>query len=131
YDLDRGQRTPGGSHATQQRAEISTFKGVCRHVGRGDLIGLAQSSAFIVKHEERTIFAVVDLRYRDGSAENAAELVLPQQILRLLRRTRRGEVILEIVRRVEFVVAEKFEGGAMKLVPAGSQLHHELAAGMR
>jgi len=47
-------------------------------------------------------------------------LVLAQQIFRNPRLARGGEVILEEVFRVEFVVAEELEGVAVKLV--GSDL---------
>src|SRR5207302_9770053 len=77
------------------------------------------AEAFPACQEEGAVVAVVELRNHDRPSERRAELVAPQLTL----------AGVEKIARVEEIVAEVFEHGAVRLIAAALENHADDTAG--
>ena len=127
-DLDARQRLAAGIRAVEQGAEVAGAESGRRHVGGSHPARLPALAGLVIEHEEGFVVPVVDFGNPHGTAEDASVLVLPQFVLGTARRTRGVEVVLEVVLRVQHIIAEELEPGAVELVGAGLQRDGELRA---
>ena len=123
YQLHRGRNA-------QQLAEVAIAEFVGRQKGRRSGARQAAAAAFIVEHEEGLVLAVVQLRQHHRTVHHEPELVLANALLTQARR-RGVEVVLEIIFRVELVVAQEFKQRTVQVVGARTHHHDQLCAGVK